>query len=158
MATHGMKLLGVLAGLLLLLSGLAVAGATDPNLPAADHWEPTNRTAQSITGRVTLVPGQITFQNGKSLPLSPPSQMLFRPDKKQKVTADLYRVTQPDDPVLENGNRLCGGKSVAYLLVWKSQRIGKETDPRSINVFSGPKLVSGSSDDCGRYSYDAGAH
>ena len=113
MVTHGMKLLGALAGILLVFCRLMVAGAMDPSPSAADHWEPTGRTAQSITGRVTLAPGQITFQNGKSLSLAPPSQMRFRPDKKQKVTADLLRVTQPDDPVIENGNRLCGGKNIA---------------------------------------------
>ena len=53
--------------------------------------------------------------------------MLFRPEPKQKnVLADLYRVTSPDDPVLENGNKLCKGKAVAYLIVWKSEKIGKE--------------------------------
>jgi hypothetical protein len=43
---------------------------------------------------------------------------------------DLYRVTSPDDPVLENGNKLCKGKPVAYLLAWKSEKVGNETDPR----------------------------
>ena len=51
--------------------------------------------------------------------------MLFRPAPKQrKVMADLYKITPPDDPVLENGNRLCKGKPVAYLIVWKSEKIG----------------------------------
>ena len=37
--------------------------------------------------------------------------MLFRPEPKEKrVMADLYRVTPPDDPVLENGSKLCKGK------------------------------------------------
>ena len=38
--------------------------------------------------------------------------MLFRPQsKKRKVMADLYKVTPPDDPALENGNKLCKGKA-----------------------------------------------
>jgi hypothetical protein len=44
--------------------------------------------------------------------------------KKKKVMADLYKVTSPDDPVLENGNKLCKGKPVAYLIVWKSDSAG----------------------------------
>ena len=116
-----------------------------------------SRNAQSITGRVTLSPTQIVFQNGTVLPLTPGVQMLFRPDKKGKVVADLYKVTQPANSVLENGKTLCQGKSVAYLLVWKSEKTGPEVDPRSMNVFSGTAFVSGSPDDCGRFMYDAGA-
>jgi hypothetical protein len=72
--------------------------------------------------------------------------------------ADLYRVTPPGDPVLENGNRLCKGKPVAYLIVWKPERVGAEVDPRTFAVFSGQKFDPGSPDDCGRYTYDAGTH
>ena len=85
--------------------------------------------------------------------------MLFRPEaKKKKVMADLYRVTPPDDPVLENGNKLCKGKAIAYLIVWKSEPVGKEADPRTLAPFSGQKFSAGSPDDCGRYTYDAGQH
>ena len=102
-------------------------------------------------------PQEITFQNGKSLPLARGGQMLFRPEpKKKKVMVDLYRVTSPDDPVLENGNKLCKGKPVAYLIVWKSEKVGNEADPRTLAPFSGPKISAGSPDDCGRYTYDAG--
>jgi hypothetical protein len=85
--------------------------------------------------------------------------MLFRPEpKKKKVMADLYRVTPPGDPVLENGNRLCKGKPIAYLIVWKPARIGAEVDPRTFAAFSGQKFDPGSPDDCGHYTYDAGMH
>jgi Hydrolase of X-linked nucleoside diphosphate N terminal len=87
------------------------------------------------------------------------AQTLFRPEaKRKKVMADLYRVTSPDDPVLENGNKLCKGKPIAYLIVWKSEPVGKEADARTLAPFSGPKLSAGSPDDCGRYVYDAGSH
>ena len=126
--------------------------------PAAENWTPISRTAQSVTGRVTLAPGQITFQNGKSLQLVRGGQMLFRPDKKhKKVMADLYRVAQQEDLVLENGNKLCGTKNAAYLVVWKSDKLGAEADPRTMAVFSGPKFDPGSRDECGRFGYDAGA-
>ena len=84
--------------------------------------------------------------------------MLFRPEPKQrKVLADLYRVTSPDDPVLENGNKLCKGKPIAYLIVWKSEKIGNETDPRTLAPL-GRSSMPASPDDCGRYTYDAVAH
>jgi hypothetical protein len=142
----------------LALSGLT-ATATAQTTSVSENWTPIGRPAQTITGRVTFTPSEITFQNGKSLPLARGGQMLFRPEaKKQKVMADLYRVTSPDDPLLENGNRLCKGKSVAYPIVWKSEPVGKESDSRTLAAFSGPKLSAGSPDDCGRYIYDAGSH
>lgn len=141
--------------LALLVALTPVAGGAQT--PASENWVPISRTAQTITGRLTLAPGQITFQNGKSLQLSRGGQMLFRPDKKhKKVMADLYRVQQQEDLVLENGNKLCAAKNAAYLVVWKSEKLGVEADPRTMVVFSGPKFDPGSRDECGRYSYDAG--
>ena len=147
-ATREMALCFALSG----LTATAIAQTATP-----ENWTPIGRIAQTITGRVAFTPSAITFQNGNSLPLARGGQMLFRPEPKQKnVLADLYRVTSPDDPVLENGNKLCKGKPIAYLIVWKSEKIGKETDPRALAPFSGPKLNAGSPDDCGRYTYDAG--
>jgi hypothetical protein len=143
--------------LCLAFSGLTIT-AIAQTTPAPETWTPIGRMAQTITGRVTFSPSEISFQNGKFLPLAPSGQMLFKAEaKKRKVMADLYKVTPPDDPVLENGNRLCKGKPVAYLIVWKSEKVGNETDPRTLTPFSGPKLTAGSPDECGRYLYDAGA-
>jgi hypothetical protein len=132
-----------------------IATAIAQTAPASENWTPISRNAQSITGRVTFTPTQITFQNGKSLALAPGGQMLFRPEpKKKQVMVDLYKVASPDDPVLENGNRLCKG-TVAYLIVWKSEKVGHEADPRTLAPFSGKNLSAGSLDDCGRFVYDA---
>ena len=144
--------------LCLALSGLT-ATAIAQTMSAPETWTPINPVAQMVTGRITFTPSEIAFQNGKSLSLARGGQMLFRSEaKKKKVMADLYRVTPPDDPVLENGNKLCKGKPVAYLIVWRSEKTGKEADHRTMAPFSGQKLSAGSSDDCGRYVYDAGSH
>lgn len=133
------------------VSGLA-ATAMAQSSTAPETWTPVSHNAQAVTGKVTFAPGTITVQNGKSLPLSSGGQMLFRPEpKKKKVTADLYRITSPDDAI-----PLCKGKPAAYLIVWHSEKTGKEADPRTMAPFSGPKLNAGSPDDCGRYLYDAG--
>jgi hypothetical protein len=135
--------------------GIAATGAAAQTAP--ETWVPTSRVTQNITGRVTFTALEITFQNGRSLPLAAGGQMIFRPVKPQKVLADLYRITQPEDPALENGNMICKGKGIAYLLVWKSQRIGNEADPRTMAAFSGKNFSVGSHDECGRFVYDAGA-
>jgi len=63
--------------LCLALSGLTVT-AIAQTTPAPETWTPVGRMAQTITGRVTFRRSEITFQNGKSLPLAPGGQMLFR--------------------------------------------------------------------------------
>jgi hypothetical protein len=137
------------------LSGVVVTAAAQ-TAAVPENWAPIDRVSKMTTGGVTFAPSEITFQNGKSLPLARGGQMLFTPEPKQKkVLADLYRVTSPDDPVLENGNKLCKGKPIAYLIVWKSERVGNKADPRNLAPFSGPKLNAHSPDDCGRYTYDA---
>ena len=131
--------------------GLAAIAMAQPSA-APETWTPISHNAQTATGRVTFAPNAITLQNGKSLPLSSGGQMLFRPEaKKKKVTADLYRITSPDDAI-----PLCKGKPATYLLVWNSEKTGKEAAPRTMAPFSGSKLNAGSPDDCGRYVYDAG--
>jgi len=125
--------------------------------PTPEAWTPTSRTVQAVTGRVTFMATRPTFQNGASLTLVSGGQMLFRSEpKRKKVMADLYRVTPPDDPVLENGSKLCKGKPVAYVIMWKPEKVAKEIDPRTLAFFSGPRFDPGSPDDCGRYTYDSG--
>jgi len=135
------------------------ATATGQTASVPETWIPINPVAQAVTGRVTFLPSAITFQNGRSLSLVGGGQMLFRPEpKRKKVVADLYMVRPPDDPILENGNKLCKGKPVTYLIIWKSEKTGKVVDPRNLAPFSGQKLSGGSPDDCGRFVYDAGPH
>jgi hypothetical protein len=85
---------------------------------------------------------------------SQPQQLLSRQFNVRRLSADSRRHRQ----VLENGNKLCKGKPIAHLIVWKSDKVGNETDPRTLAPFSGPKFSAGSPDDCGRYTYDAGSH
>ena len=144
--------------LCLALSGLTVAATAQPTT-APEIWTPINPGARLVTGRVTFMPGKIAFENGKSLLLVRNGEMLFRPEPKKKtVVADLYKVIPPDDPVVEDGSKLCKSKPVAYLIIWKSEKSGKDVDPRTLAPFSGQKLSAGSPDDCGRYIYDAGSH
>jgi hypothetical protein len=138
------------------LAGLAGAVAAEPD-HTAEAWRPTSHTAKIVTGHVTLTATLLRFQNGASLTLVSGGQMLFRSESKQKkVMADLYRVAPPDDPVLEDGNKLCKGKPVTYVIMWKPEKAARELDPRTLAFFSGPKFDPGSADDCGRYTYDAG--
>ena len=144
--------------LCLALSGLT-ATAMAQSTTAPETWTPISPVAKAVTGRVTFTPSEVAFQNGKSLSLTRGGQMLFRPEpKKKKIVADLYRVTPPDDPVLENGNKLHKSKFVAHFDRMEVGKTNKEADLRTWAPFSGQKLSAGSPDDCGRYVYDAGSH
>jgi len=132
----------------------AIATATAQNQTTPEKWTPIGRPAQTTTGHVTFTPIKITFQNGKSSSVDVGGQMLFRPEAKSKqVMSDFYRVSPSDDPVLEDGTRLCKGKPIAYVLVWKSEAVRKEANSRTLAPFSGPKFSVGSPDDCGRYTW-----
>jgi hypothetical protein len=65
----------------------------------------------AITGDVTLPPDRITFANHKSFPLAPAGTVPEFAAPTERVSATLYRVTAPDDPVLLHGNRLCEGRA-----------------------------------------------
>jgi hypothetical protein len=102
----------------------SIAAATAQPASAPENWTPVSHNAQSVTGRVTFAPSKIIFQDGKALPLALGGQMLFRPEpKKKKVMGFVYRITAPDDAI-----PLCKGKPAAYLIVWKSEAICKETE------------------------------
>jgi hypothetical protein len=137
--------------LALLAHGRAVAA------PAGEHWEAVSTTAMSITGNVTFSPGRITFGNGKSLPLAPAGTIAKFGTGVESVTATLFRVTAPTNPVLIHGNRLCGGP-VTFIAVWKPTRIMSDVDPRGMAPFSGSARPTGAGgpDFCGTYNYEAG--
>jgi hypothetical protein len=136
------------------LFGLPVTAVAQA-MVAPEIWTPISQNAKTITGPVSFSPKELAFQNGTSLPLTFSSQMLFRSEAKAKrVMADLYKITPPADPTLQKGNRLCKGKPVAYLIVWKSEDVGREAE-RGLAPFSGPQINAGSPDDCGHYAYEA---
>jgi hypothetical protein len=107
---------------------------------AAEQWQVVGTTAMGTTGDVTFSPDRIAFGNGKALPLAAAGTVRDFEVHGKKVNATLYRVTAPDDPLLLNGNRLCGGRPpqpVTFIAVWKPALIGADVDPRGIAAFSG---------------------
>ena len=116
-----------------------------------EDWQAYSRTAQAITGSVRFSPRQITFGNGASLPLQ---QIEPLPAFKTGIgpgELTLYRVTKPANPVLLQGQGLCG-KPVTQIVVTRL----KPQPPfipalLAINVFAGKE-------DCGLYTYEAGGH
>jgi len=147
----------------LLLGLLLLAIAASAHAAAPEQWEAVSETAMAITGNVRFLPDRITFRNGKSLPLAPAGDIQAFGTPKETVSATLYRVRKPGDPVLLNGNRLCGGKGrqrVTFIAVWKPAPVGNDIAPRGMAAFSGSArlTVAGGSDFCGTYYYQTGHH
>jgi hypothetical protein len=129
--------------------------------PAGEKWEAVSTTAMGVTGDITFSPDRITFGNGKSLPLAPSGTLPAFGAPTENVSATLYRVTAPADPVLLHGNRLCGGpaaQGVTFIVVWKPARVASDVDPRSMAAFSGDvrPTAAGGPGFCGTYNYEAG--
>jgi hypothetical protein len=138
---------------------LAAGGATAQEAPQAEAWEPASTMAMAITGRVTLAPDRITFGNRASLPLEPAGEEPNFMAEGQRVTATLYRVTEPANPVLLRGSRLCGnGRPVRSIAVWQPPPIGNtaQAPVRSLAAFSGQAMPKGADDpdNCGTFTYD----
>jgi hypothetical protein len=129
---------------------LAFAATAHAQSPKPEVWIPAGRAAEAFTGNVTFTPNRITFAGGKSLALTPADIISFTNDMGKRVDANIYKVDKPEDPALVGGNKLCGGKKVAYFLVWHADNMIQ------MNAFSGPSFVSGSPADCGRFGYDPG--
>ena len=144
----------MVAALGVALLAAAAAAAQEP-----EQWEPASTTAMAITGRVTFAPDRITFGNRASLPLEPAGEIPNFSAEGQRVTAMLYRVTEPANPVLLRGSRLCGGgRPIRAIAVWQPPPIGN-TAPgqgRSLAAFTGQGTPKGTedADSCGTFHYE----
>ncbi len=74
---------------------------------SAQHWIADSNTAMAITGDVTFTPTRIAFQNGRALPIR----------RESRGTYETYRVLSRSNPVLQNGNTVCGPSAPSYLTV-----------------------------------------
>ena len=80
-------------------------------------------------------------------------------DGRQTKQARLFRVTRPDDPVLQNGTRLRGGRTpepVTSIAIWSCTPFGGDINPRDMVVFSGGAVPANADRSCASYSYEAG--
>jgi hypothetical protein len=116
----------------------------------ADDYVAVSKTAMSITGDISFDDSGITFANGETLGFSDLVADHFEVDG-QDLPASVYRIAEPADPELENGNRLCGNGDVTYLANWADGETGSV-----IAVFTGEDEPTGSAEMCASYSYEIG--
>ncbi|MGA1799097.1 hypothetical protein VH567_09985 [Sphingomonas sp. 4RDLI-65] len=137
------------------MCALALAGAS--LLPAAasarageERWSATSTTAMAITGDITLSPTRL-MAAGKVFPLAVVADVTTFGTARGPQAARLLRITKRVNPVLRNGNRLCGAAPVRWIAVYRSDA-GKMLN---LAAFSGARQPKGESDAglCGTFLY-----
>ncbi|MGG6895590.1 MULTISPECIES: hypothetical protein [Rhizobium] len=132
----------------LLSSFLAILTASAASAQQADHYTATSNTAMSITGDVWLDDFSIKFENGEVLEFSDLVADHFSVDGRT-VPASVYRVKEPADPELQNGNQLCGSGDVTFVASWAG---GSEMT--AIAVFTSKRAPKSSAEMCALYNYE----
>ncbi|MBB3965333.1 hypothetical protein [Rhizobium metallidurans] len=131
--------------LLLTLCALSTAAPS-----RADDYKAVSNTAMSITGDIAMDDFSITFETGDELSFSNLVADNFVVDG-ERVPASVYRVADPSDPELLNGNRLCGSGPVTYVANWSA---GEGLSV--IAVFTGSRAPKSSDGMCASYTFEEG--
>lgn len=130
-------------------AGLALLLAFAPAPAFADSLVALSGTAMAVTGDVQFDDFSIVFENGEELVFDELLGDRFVVDGVE-VGASVYSIETPADPVLENGNHLCGQGNVTYLASWGDAA----DDALTVIAVFDTQDVPGSSDDmCASYTY-----
>jgi hypothetical protein len=113
-----------------------------------DDYTAYSKTAESVTGDISFDDFSITFANGESLAFAELLADHFIVDDNS-VPASLYRVEVPGDPVLLNGNALCGAGDVTYVASWSA---GEGLS--AVAVFTGNRAPRRSDEMCASYIFE----
>ncbi|MEP9375015.1 hypothetical protein [Mesorhizobium sp. KR1-2] len=112
-----------------------------------DDYVAVSSTAVSVTGDIQFDDFSITFANGKTMEFTDLVADHFIVGD-ETVPASVYRVRKPADPVLENGNRLCGSGNVSYMASWDGGG-----DFTVLAVFTGTEAPTSDEEMCASYTY-----
>jgi hypothetical protein len=126
------------AWLTLMFSAVAVPAS-------ADDYIAYSRSAEAITGDISMDDDGISFSNGKKLVFGALVADSFLVDGKME-NGSVFEVAEPSDPVLLNGNRLCGEGRVTYVATWGSQ-------DTILAVFTTQDVPASSDEMCASYTY-----
>lgn len=131
------------------LAAAITAGLTASALSyiEGDAYTAVSSTAVSVTGDIQFDDFSITFANGKTMEFSDLVADHFMVGG-ETVPASVYRVRKPADPVLENGNRLCGSGKVSYMASWDGGG-----DLTILAVFTGTAAPTSDDEMCASYTY-----
>lgn len=132
------------------LSKLAAAAiaALVPSAAQAETYSAVSNTAMSVTGDIQFDDYEIVFQNGERLVLSDLVSYEIEVGGRT-VDASVYVVETPADPVLLNGNRLCGNGNVTYVASWPGS-----SDLTVVAVSTTRDVPRSDGEMCASYTYE----
>ena len=114
----------------------------------AETYAAVSNTAMAITGDIEFDETGITFENGEQITFDEKVGDKLVVDGKT-VPAFVFSLAEPKDPVLLNGNRLCGAP-VTYVASWEAS----DGDTTMVAVFSTQDAPQSDADMCASYSYE----
>lgn len=114
----------------------------------ADSYRAVSRTAESITGDISMDDYEIVFANGERLALSDLVSYEITVGGETR-DASVYRVEAPADPVLLNGNRLCGSGEVTFVANWAGS-----DDRTVVAVFATSDVPQSDAEMCASYVFE----
>ena len=124
---------------------LAVSlASTSPAL--ADTYAAISNTATAITGDIEFDDFGITFENGKQITFDELVGDTFVVGG-ETVGASVYSLAEAADPVLNNGNRLCG-EPVTYVASWG------DADTTTVAVFATQDVPQSDAQMCASYTFE----
>lgn len=112
----------------------------------ADDLVALSTTATAITGDISVDDFEMVFENGERTEFEDLIADHFTVDGKD-VPASVYSVKAPGNPVLLNGNRLCGESPVTYLASWL------DGDVTMVAVFETAEAPTRNDSMCALYTY-----
>jgi hypothetical protein len=98
--------------------------ADDDDYPS---WRPSNTAATSITGPIIVQPNRLHAGN-TDFPLHLDSSVAAFKPGQGTIPARIYAVTNPTNPGLLNGNKLCGDAPPTWIVVVPQPPMGLEVD------------------------------
>ena len=102
---------------------LLAAGAF-ATVVTVQHWIADSKTAMSITGDVVFTPSRLAFQDGKWIAIRRESHGAY----------ETYRILSHTNPVLLNGNTLCGPSAPSYFTI-RYDRTASSTETTIATAF-----------------------
>ena len=129
---------------------IAAASVATVSQASAETLVAISKTAMAITGDIEMDDFEMVFENGEKLVFDELVGDTFLVSGEE-VGASVYSVRAPANPVLNNGNRLCGNSQVTYVASWSAVSDDSLT---TVAVFDTQDVPGSDAEMCASYTYE----
>lgn len=128
---------------------------------SAQRWDTGDRATRSVLDHITFSPTRITFAQGTSLDIERLGTGRVTDDLAGSsdaiVQADIYRVTRPSSPLLDNGRDHLCAKPITFVAIWEPEverQLGFGPN-REIEYYTDPAAPTPRTPRCAVSTFDA---